>query len=52
MLVSHGNLIGLVLQSIDPRFDYEAWNRLTNPDLFRLVPLGDRDSVERLWEER
>ena len=52
VLVSHGNLIALVLQSIDSRFDYEAWTRLTNPDLFRLVPLGDSYSVERLWEER
>jgi 2,3-bisphosphoglycerate-dependent phosphoglycerate mutase len=52
VLVSHGNLIGLVLQSIDSRFDYEAWTRLTNPDLFRLVPRGDSYSVERLWEER
>ena len=51
VLVSHGNLIGLVLHSIDPCFDYDAWSRLTNPDVFRLARAAGRYTAERLWQE-
>jgi 2,3-bisphosphoglycerate-dependent phosphoglycerate mutase len=52
VLVSHGNLIGLLLHSIDPGFDYDAWSRLTNPDLYRLALTERGLSAERLWGTR
>ncbi len=33
-LVSHGQLLSLVLRSIDPAFGFEDWARLANPDVF------------------
>jgi 2,3-bisphosphoglycerate-dependent phosphoglycerate mutase len=49
VLVSHGNLIALLLQHFDARFDFAAWRRLTNPDVFlvTLAPAGA--TVTRIW---
>jgi 2,3-bisphosphoglycerate-dependent phosphoglycerate mutase len=51
VIVSHGNLLGLVLNSIDPSFDFVAWERLTNPDVFRLRRVDGSYSIERVWRE-
>lgn len=51
VIVSHGNLLGLILNSIDPGFDFDAWERLTNPDVFRLRAVDGSYSVERVWRE-
>ena len=55
VLVTHGNLLALLLGQIDPRFGFEAWERLTNPDVFRLrlrdgSPLPGA-ALCRLWVE-
>ncbi len=49
VVVSHGNWIGLVLHSIDPCFDFAAWERLSNPDVFRLRLGAGADHMERVW---
>ena len=36
LVVTHGNLMALVLHSIDPTFGYEGWKSLTNPDVYAL----------------
>jgi len=36
VLASHGQLLSLVLSSIDARFGYEEWLALTNPDVLLL----------------
>ena len=47
---SHGNLISLVLNSIDPTFGYEGWESLTNPDVFMLTDPGDGTlRFRRMW---
>jgi 2,3-bisphosphoglycerate-dependent phosphoglycerate mutase len=46
--VSHGQLIGLVLQSIDPGFDFRCWESLSNPDVY-LLHGGRRLWFERVW---
>jgi 2,3-bisphosphoglycerate-dependent phosphoglycerate mutase len=35
-VVSHGQLLSLVLHSIDPAFGYAGWESLTNPDVHLL----------------
>jgi len=49
VVVSHGQLIGLVLHAIDPAFGFAAWEAMTNPDVF----LVERDAAglrfRRLW---
>lgn len=49
VLVGHGNWIGLVLNSVDPGFGFEAWERLSNPDVFRLTARAGGFDAERVW---
>ena len=37
VLATHGNLLSLLLGSIDGRFGYDDWERLANPDVFVLT---------------
>src|SRR5690606_115095 len=36
LVVSHGQLLGLVLHAIDGRFGFAGWEALRNPDVFVL----------------
>ena len=36
LLVSHGNLISLLLQSLDNQFGFNEWKALKNPHVFRI----------------
>ena len=36
-LCSHGNLIGLVLNSIDKDFGFDQWRQMKTPDVFKLT---------------
>ncbi len=51
-IASHGNAIGLLLQSMEPSFGYDEWARMRNPEIFRLswdglVLAWDRDGGPR-----
>ncbi len=49
--VTHGNLMSLVLNSLDPAFGYGGWESLSNPDVYLLRQSDDgRLTFERLWE--
>jgi 2,3-bisphosphoglycerate-dependent phosphoglycerate mutase len=47
-VASHGQLISLVLHSIDGRFGYEGWESLANPDVIAI----ERDARGRVTFER
>ena len=50
--VTHGNLLSLILNSLDPNFGYAGWESLSNPDVFALKGGDDgRLIFERLWSE-
>ena len=50
--VTHGNLLSLILNSLDPNFGYDGWESLSNPDVFALKEAGDGRLVfERVWSE-
>jgi len=36
VIVTHGNLLALILNHFDPTFGFDAWERLINPDIYRL----------------
>jgi 2,3-bisphosphoglycerate-dependent phosphoglycerate mutase len=51
VVVTHGNLMSLILKHYDSSFGYEAWSRLTNPDVYELGVTGDKVmDVKRLWK--
>ena len=50
VLVTHGNLLALILRSIDPTVGFDAWSGLSNPDAFVLHVDGERPSgFSRIW---
>jgi 2,3-bisphosphoglycerate-dependent phosphoglycerate mutase len=49
VVVTHGNLLALLLQHFDTGYDFEAWQRLTNPDVFAVRVQEDTATVSRIW---
>jgi 2,3-bisphosphoglycerate-dependent phosphoglycerate mutase len=45
VVVTHGNLLALILRTVDPGIGFDHWQALSNPDLYRLSD----GSLERLW---
>ena len=51
VLATHGNLLALMLNALDPTFGYEFWRRLSFPDIYQLVfNRPELRSVERQWD--
>ena len=48
VVVSHGQLLSLVLHSIDPEFGYRGWQSLENPEVFLLEVDGEQRAFSRL----
>jgi len=49
VVVTHGNLMTLILRSFEPQFDFSAWERLSNPDVYCVAVHPDRVHVSRTW---
>ncbi|WP_438445321.1 histidine phosphatase family protein [Gorillibacterium sp. sgz5001074] len=49
VIVTHGNLLSLLLHHYDRSYGYEAWEALTNPDVYLLENTGESYRVERVW---
>ena len=51
VVVTHGNLLALVLHSIDPGFGCAEWENLSNPDVYRVeVNAVGAKGFCRLWD--
>lgn len=51
VIVTHGNLMSLLLNYYDKRFGLAAWNNLSNPDVFLLKVEYAHATFERLWRQ-
>ena len=50
LVVTHGNLLALVLHSLDDTFGFQGWKSLSNPDVFVLEDAGSGQMrFERIW---
>ncbi len=50
LVVTHGNLMALVLHSLDRTFGFEEWKSLSNPDAYMLRKAGSSNfTFERIW---
>lgn len=50
LVVTHGNLLALVLHSLDHTFGFKGWKSLSNPDVYMLGDAGlGRMTFERIW---
>ena len=50
VIVTHGNLMALMLQSADPAYGFEEWKSLSNPDVFEMTIEGALKDVRRIWK--
>lgn len=48
-IVTHGNLLALLLRHFDPRVGYAEWQALTNPDVFRVTVSDTSAMASRVW---
>lgn len=49
VIVTHGNLLSLLLKNYDDRYGFEEWQRLSNPDVYCLSVKDDSSLLERIW---
>jgi 2,3-bisphosphoglycerate-dependent phosphoglycerate mutase len=49
VVVTHGNLMTLILRSFEPQFGYQTWEQLSNPDVYCLTIQGERVKISRTW---
>jgi 2,3-bisphosphoglycerate-dependent phosphoglycerate mutase len=49
VIVTHGNLMTLILRSFETQFGYETWERLSNPDIYCLAVQGERVEISHTW---
>ncbi|ASN05566.1 histidine phosphatase family protein [Virgibacillus necropolis] len=51
IIVSHGNLLSLMLKSFDQTIGFDEWKNLNNPDVYLIESNGDKHSITCLWEK-
>ena len=49
VVVTHGNLMALMLKTFDDRIGFELWERLTYPDVYAVAVLGTQRTIRRVW---
>lgn len=50
IIVSHGNIITLLLKNYNNDVDFRFWTHLSNPDVFQISVKDYEVTVERMWE--
>lgn len=51
IMVSHGNLISLILKYFGEAVDIHSWKKLSNPDVFEINIEENGASVKRIWDK-
>lgn len=47
---THGNLMGLIMNHFDPKYDFKFWQNLDMPDIYKLTFEGEQlMEVNRIW---
>ncbi|WP_237982067.1 histidine phosphatase family protein [Bacillus thuringiensis] len=49
LLVTHGNLLTLILKHFDHTIGFNEWRSLTNPDIYEII-IDEHYVLKRLWE--
>ncbi len=48
-IMTHGNLLTLMLQQLDSNYGFLEWKRMTNPDVYHLKIDNGVCHIERIW---
>lgn len=51
VIVTHGNIMSLLLNFYNKSFGFDEWQQLSNPDVFILRFKNNEVQIERIWEE-
>lgn len=51
VIVTHGNILSLLLKHYQNNFGFEQWKSLSNPDVFLMQVSNDEYSFQRVWKE-
>jgi 2,3-bisphosphoglycerate-dependent phosphoglycerate mutase len=49
VVVTHGNLMALMLKTFDDSIGFDLWERLTYPDVYAVAVLGTQRTIRRVW---
>ncbi|PFJ12792.1 histidine phosphatase family protein [Bacillus cereus] len=49
LLVTHGNLLTLILKHFDYMIGFNEWHCLTNPDIYEIT-INEQPIIKRLWD--
>jgi 2,3-bisphosphoglycerate-dependent phosphoglycerate mutase len=50
VLVTHGNLMSLILKHFDDSIGFQDWQSLSNPDVYTLNLVNHESTIEHLWK--
>lgn len=50
LMVTHSNLLALMLQKFHIDVGFKEWKMMTHPDVFLIQPVGGEFVVERIWD--
>ncbi|HSJ38029.1 MAG TPA: histidine phosphatase family protein [Planococcus sp. (in: firmicutes)] len=50
VLVTHGNMMGLLLKKFEEAYGFDEWKALSNPDVYVLSIEGENTSAKRVWK--
>jgi 2,3-bisphosphoglycerate-dependent phosphoglycerate mutase len=50
IIVTHGNLMSLLLKHLNKDFGFDDWKNLSNPDVYLLKNENNKVTSERLWK--
>ncbi|MER2030678.1 MAG: histidine phosphatase family protein [Solibacillus sp.] len=48
-IVTHGNIMSLLLNQSQPHFGFDEWKQLSNPDVFEIDFGNEQTVVNRIW---
>lgn len=50
VIVTHGNLMSLLLMYLNKDFGFDDWKSLSNPDVFLLINESNKVTFQRIWK--
>lgn len=49
LLVTHGNLLTLILKMFDQNIGFSTWKQMSNPDVYEITITKDETNIKKLW---
>ncbi|XQY93072.1 histidine phosphatase family protein [Metabacillus sp. HB246100] len=49
IIVTHGNVMSLLLKHVKETFSFKDWEKLSNPDVYKIETVSHKVAVNRIW---